>query len=223
MRASKLIIGWAVVSGFAAMLCWNVHASTPLPCVKEVCVGDGIERLSAIDWEPARHLDQRITAAQMKRLRSIYVGDIERVAPYLKRGVFDNVALHQLTHIEAACRMHDLIGKYVSDGGNPTQVTLRLLPDPDKGQIWRVVSISRSFPDARSRRDQETIKRALDQRYGMYDIHRHSPEPGEGGYLYSWIGDPLVLLTLTLPDPRSVNDTLARHPGCSRRTPPGID
>jgi hypothetical protein len=216
-------IGWAIACGFATLLSGNAHASNSLPCVKEVCVGDGIERLRTIDWEPARHLDHRISNAQMKRLRSIYVGDIARVAPYLKKGVFDNDALHQLSRIDGACRMHDLIGKFVSDGGNPTQVTLRLLPEAGKRQTWRVVFISRSFPDARSRRDQETIKRALDERYGAHDIHRHPPRPGEGGYLYSWIGHPVALLSLTLPDPRSVNDTLALHPGCGSRTPPSID
>jgi hypothetical protein len=211
-----------ITAGLAAML-GNAQAAASLPCVKEVCVGDGIERLAEIAWEPARPLDRRITAAQMKRLRAVYVGDIGRMAPYLKKGVFDNDALRQLTRIEAACQMRDLSGKYVSDDGNPTQVTLRLLPDRGKRQTWRVVFISRSFPGATSRRDQETIKRALDERYGAYETHRRAPQPGEGSYLYSWIGHPVALLSLTLPDLRSVNEALAQHPGCGSRTSPGID
>lgn len=199
-------------------------AEEPLPCVGEVCLGDDVSRLGSIAWTSASDAAARpITARQMQRLETIYRGRYDDMAPYLLRGAFDKRILGALGNIQAACRPHDLIGQYLSEGGNPTRVTIRLLPDEAGRQTWRVVAIHREFPEATSRRQQEEVRQKLETRYGRYDMHRRSPQPGEASYLYAWIGRPTMLLTLTLPPPSVMEDRHAKHPLCGKAPRLSID
>lgn len=195
-----------------------------LPCAGHVCLGEEASSLKDIPWASASGaVGTKLSRRQIRHLETIYKGRFDNIAPFLQKGIFDRHVLGELHGIRAACRSHDLIGQFASEDGNPTRVTLRMLPDERGQQTWRVVAISREFPQAKSRAQQEKVREMLDARYGRYDIHRRRSEPGRAGYLYAWLGQPTMLLSLTLPIPRVLEARFARHPLCESPSRLSID
>lgn len=151
-----------------------------LPCVKEICLGDGIEQLKTIRWKQAV-LEGRWTGriyGGMSRdaVPRVYKGDTSKVVKYLTQGYFDSNALVNLGAIKVNCgSSQDLLGTYTSKDGNETEVYIALLPDPvgeSLEQNWRVIGIERKFKPAITKQQKKELTDAIEERYG--DLIRSS-------------------------------------------------
>ena len=207
----------AVLAIAMTMCTHQTLAASPesMPCVDGICLGDGPENLGRIQWDEIPQAAARpITGRQQQQLETLYKGHFDEIAHSLFRGKFDRRVLRSLDRVAAACRGNSLTGQFTSAGGNPTSVTLSLLPDVSGRQAWRVIAINRTFPDAKNRRQQEEIHQQLDASYGRYDMHRRSPKAGEASYLYAWMGMPTMVLNLNLPPPAVMETRFALNPLC---------
>jgi hypothetical protein len=205
----------------AAALLAAAHGGAPaqpvekngLPCVAEVCLGDGLEALAGIDWQPA--LSSRSSGAKPLRVRDRVLETADRTSlARLYRGVpaaaeiwlaersFDNEGLRTLAGVKAACAEHWVEGHFVSAGGNPTTVMLKRLPDAAGGQRWTVVTIRRHIAGAVTTAQQHDAEVALKERYAGFDLlRRPRPEGSQRavfqmsttnrwGFMLSLAGDP---------------------------------
>lgn len=196
----------------------------PMPCVDKICLGDGAKSLSSIKWDEIPSATARpLSGRQRHKLEALYKGRLDDIASGLAHGKFDHHVLRRLDRVEAACGGHSLIGQFTSAGGNPTRVTLSLLPNASGHQSWQVIAITRTFPAAKNRRQQQEVQQQLDARYGRYDMHRRSPETGGASYLYSWTGMPTLVLNLNLPPPAVMETRFALNPLCPRPPTMSID
>src|SRR5882724_1713703 len=156
-----------------------------LPCIAELCVGDGLEELSKTKWERAKSAfspmgkpdyvgSRPIGASEITTVKRIYRGDVSRVVLYLSYEAFDAKAIPLLASITAACGRKELQGAFTTESGNPTTVKIALLTDKNDAAIqrWAITSISRSFPAAISAVQQADIRKQLDERYGRFSVSR---------------------------------------------------
>ncbi|WP_426102636.1 hypothetical protein [Massilia sp. TSP1-1-2] len=170
-----------------------------LPCVAELCVGDGIAELSKIQWTPAQGSykvnnkvqltsDKKLTEDDLRVLSMTYpaAGD---AAPFLHDRIFDASALPALGRVTAACQTNELTGFYNANGDTPTRVGISLTPnltDPTR-QAWTVTTITREFPSAVSNDERAAVTKLLTRRYGKFGAgSRTVPDrPGEGRFFPS--------------------------------------
>jgi hypothetical protein len=152
-----------------------------LPCVAELCLGDGIAELSKIQWAPAQNAfkinnkaeatgSMKLSDDKMRMLKSSYPGAGPEVAPYLHANQFDAAALPGLAKVAAACHSNELIGTYGAGGSTPTRVGISLMPslsDPSK-QAWTVTTIVREFPSAVTNESRADISNQLKAKYSKF-------------------------------------------------------
>ena len=89
-----------------------------LPCVAELCLGDGLAELSKVHWDRAHN------------------------------GYFDSKTLTSLARVTVACTPNERFGTYTTQSGNPTRVSIALIPnqtDTTKHQ-WTVHQFRARFP-----------------------------------------------------------------------------
>ncbi|MCE5181425.1 MAG: hypothetical protein LLG15_06455 [Betaproteobacteria bacterium] len=154
-------------------------------------------------------------------VQSQFRGDVMQAAPYLYENSFDGSTLSILARVAAVCSTNpfsgpkgELIGAYTTQVGNPTRVTIALIPnqaDTSKQQ-WRVVKITRSFPAAISDEQQSEVRDQLAERYKAFDIRKtKNAKQGEGRFLMSF-GPPGFTLNLD----RGIDEANRRilHPAC---------
>lgn len=158
-----------------------------LPCVAEVCLGDGLEVLNGIDWQPAlsprgsaakplRVRDRTLETADRSSINRIYRGIPAGAEVWLADRRFDREGLPLLAGVKAACAEHWAEGSFVSAGGNPTTVMIKRLPDAAGGQRWTVVTIRRQVPSAVTSEQRQSAEATLKERYAAFDMMRR-PRP----------------------------------------------
>ena len=168
-----------------------------LPCLLELCLGDGLPELSKIQWTPAvtafkinnkiQHTSERkLSEDDLKVLKAIYPNAGE-AAPFLYEKKFDTKALAALAQVAAACDVNELFGAFGTDTGAPTKVGISLMPSKTdrKGQAWVVTSIIREFPSATSIEQKASVTSLLKRRYGKYgagSAELPPAKPGEGRF-----------------------------------------
>lgn len=171
-----------------------------LPCVGEVCLGDGVAELSKIQWAPAQSAFKIDNKAQLSAARKLSEDDMRTVkaafpnagdaAPYLHFKQFDAAALPSLSRLAAACETHELFGTYGANTETPTRVGISLTPsqaDPGK-QVWTVTTIVREFPSALNNVQKSQITSQLNQRYAKYGAGTPNipqAKPGEARFFPS--------------------------------------
>jgi hypothetical protein len=201
-----------------------------LPCITELCIGDGLQELSKIKWDRAKSAfslpgkpdyagSRPLGAAEITSVKQVYRGDVSKVVPYLSYESFDAKAIPLLASITAACGRKELQGIFTTESGNPTTVKITLLTDKNDVAIqrWTVTSISRSFPAAVSAAQQADIRKQLDERYGRFSFSRgrqsgvnatygiHEANPALGGkYGFSLLLNPVP----------NVYERYLQHPAC---------
>jgi hypothetical protein len=154
-----------------------------LPCVAEVCLGDGLEALAGIDWQPAlsprgspakplRVRDRVLETADRSSLARLYRGVPANAEVWLADRKFDREGLRAITGVKAACAEHWVDGHFVSAGGNPTTVMIKRLPDAAGGQRWTVVAIRRVVAGAVTTEQRREAEAALKERYAAFDLLR---------------------------------------------------
>lgn len=162
------------------------YVKNGLPCVLELCVGDGLEELKKVRWQPVRPDPFRVgvtpqmlwSASQgikqnekliIDQAKREWQGDVSKVFRYLAQGSFDAEALLSLAGITASCTGNVIYGTYPSDAGSPTTVSigLRYANTNSAAQKWVVVGISRSIPNSSnlSMNESQRIRDDLAERY----------------------------------------------------------
>lgn len=164
-----------------------------LPCVGELCLGDGIAELSKIQWAPAQGAFKIDSKVQLSSARKLSEDDLRTVnatfpnageaAPYLYDKKFDASALPSLTRLAAACETNELFGTYGATTETPTRVGISLTPilaEPGK-QAWAVTTIVREFPSAMTNVQKSEITSQLNQRYAKYGAGNPNIQPAKAG------------------------------------------
>jgi hypothetical protein len=197
-----------------------------LPCVAELCIGDGLAELSKIQWTPAQSsykvnnkvqltADKKLSDDDMRMLKSTFpaAGD---AAPFLHDKIFDTASLPALSRVAAACQTNELTGTFGNGSDTPTRVGISLMPslsDPSK-QAWTVTTIVREFPSARSNEERAAITKLLSTRYGKFGAGTRTVEdkPGAGRFFPS--GMTKFGFGLSLNRGTDEAARIMQHPSC---------
>lgn len=201
-----------------------------LPCVTEICLGDGLPELGKIQWTPAHTSfkinnkvqptsERKLSEDDLRSLRALFPSAGE-AAPYLYEKQFDAGALPALARVTAACDVNELFGSFGSSAA-PTKVGISLMPtaaDPSR-QAWTVTSIVREFPDVSSIEQKASVTLMLNRRYAKFGAGtRELPEtkPGDGRFFLggmSSFGFGLSLVRAPEEDKRLKLHALCAAPG----------
>ena len=188
----------AVIALGSTALCSATQAvSQPAedhPCVQEVCIGDGLDKLRTIDWQTVAYTSERVNRIRKEdraRRAKVFPGfGADGVPSYLVVRKFDRDLIGSMASISAACAPNGLEGTFISEGGHKTVVTVSLLPTkiPEK-MVWRVTSISRIYSGMERPSERGELNQALNAKYGRF-VNR---QPGESGVLIAPLGKETVL------------------------------
>ena len=146
-------------------------------CLEELCLGDGLAELGAIEWDTAMSSSgngasrtRSVGRGESNRIANRYKGNTAGIVGYLADGRFDNGALAGMARITAACETQSMQGNYTTASGNPTLVLVSMVADPaDPGvHRWEVRRISRKVPGAATREQQDAAKASLEERYADF-------------------------------------------------------
>lgn len=206
------------------------------PCVAEICIGDGIVELQKIEWDRAKNpfsdknkplytSARKLSASEFKMLQKKFKGGLNASAPFLADGLFDSIALPELSKINVACEINQLIGTYTTKNGNPTRVGISLIPSKSDSstQAWTVVQISRTFPTAVSEQQKHEIEAELTKRYfkfGAKNMNIKNPKPGESRYSQNF---RKFGFNLNLFKGVNIANRLNSHPQCGGKEKINID
>lgn len=198
-----------------------------LPCVAELCIGDGLTELSKIQWTPVHSSykvnnkvqlisEKKLSDDDLRALKTTYPVAGE-AAPFLHERMFDASALPALARVVSACQANELTGTYGGSGGTPTRVGISLTPslgDPSR-QAWTVTTITREFPSAASNDERAAITKFLSKSYGKFGAgNRTVPDrPGEGRFFPS--GMAKFGFGLSLFRGSDEPSRLLMHPSCN--------
>lgn len=208
-----------------------------LPCVAEICLGDGIAELSKVQWDRAKNpfsnpqkplytSTHKISEGEMNILQSRFRGDLVQAAPYLYKNLFDSVALSSMARVAAACEWNELIGTYTTQSGNPTRVGISMTAsqaDTSKQQ-WTVMSIVRTFPAAVSNEQKAQVEAQLTERYHAFGANNwniQNPKQGEGRFSFN--RGSSFGFTMTLFGGIEEMNRMKLHPACGGTTKVKID
>jgi hypothetical protein len=156
-----------------------------LPCVDELCIGDGISEISKVTWDSSKNPKRKLYDGEKRLAATTFKGNIEGVIQFLIDQKFDATAISGLSQVTAACVPHKLIGTYTTTNGISTQVSISLIPDIEdaSSQKWTVISIVQSFPTTISKEQKDKLVTQLANRYKTFDILQTTDaRPGEGRY-----------------------------------------
>ena len=145
-----------------------------LPCVQNLCIGDGLDELKRIKWDDQ---NERISnygktwskkAANMKFYRG--EPDLGLAKVYLDASIFDSNALPVLAKVTAVCEStgDSLEGSYIADSGNKLYVMIAMKPNLSNKSIqhWTVIRINSDRLDGNLSDGQVAeVKGTLDNRY----------------------------------------------------------
>ena len=167
-----------------------------LPCVSEICLGDGLTELAKIQWTTANTsfkinnkvqatANRKLSDDDLRVLKAAYP-NVGEAAPFVYEKQFDSSAIAALARLTAACDVNELFGTYGTSSA-PTKVGISLMPslaDPSR-QAWTVTSIVREFPSASSIEEKADLTALLKRSYGPFGAgSRELPpaKPGEGRF-----------------------------------------
>ena len=168
------------------------------PCVKEICLGDGLQELQKLNWEVAREFPKGFTssgqiianrkpdAGTLAAILQNFKGPaatIRSASAYLpadyRSGHFDATTLAQLAQIQASCFPYILNGRYTPQGGMPTVVSIALFPSADGAtQSWKVFEIERHFPTNLTQAQVDQVNAQVQASYGKWSSDRKGGDRG---------------------------------------------
>ena len=171
------------------------------PCVKEICLGDGLPELQKLNWEVAREFpkgfksegspiaNRKPDAGTLTAILQNFKGPaatIRAASAYLpadyRSGHFDATTLPQLAQIQASCFPYILNGRYTPQGGMPTVVSIALFPSADGAtQSWKVFQIERHFPTNLTQAQVDQVNAQVKASYGKWSSDR------QGGRQEVWV------------------------------------
>lgn len=170
---NAIIIFIISTSGFG-----QTYEKNNRPCVTEICIGDGLQELSNIQWNPIPFKSTKLSETETKDVNNRFRGNIpNELNLYLKTETFDRKALVLLPNVKARCSKDKttLTGEYTTKAGNKTQVSIVLLQDNGAvEQQWTVVRIRRFVGDYGSNQlttdDIKSAQSQLAERYKKFNV-----------------------------------------------------
>lgn len=174
-----------------------------LPCVKEICLGDGLPELNKIKWIRAQSSRGFMWGYPMNKLDGLFADapvakddlqwkwtfpflkgneqDVRKAVPYIFTMRFDGTGLPLIGKIEAICQGSPrLIGRYESESGHPTVVGITMLPSTDGlTQSWVVTSINRFFPGNITQEQSQELRASIYATYADFRSGRQGAFVGE--------------------------------------------
>lgn len=209
----------------------NPSVRNGMPCLKEVCVGDGALSLKVIRWENVVGLFDKKPVRNKKpdqwvidRLNGALRGEkasIVRLAPYWGRGWkvdIDEYALQQLRGIRAFCEPVTFSLSYRSESGYLTSLLVKTVPTESLKEHKLVVSsIVREYPRELSELQYKQLDDEIKNKYQSVidrtQSENNSPAVDLG---FSPSGAPALTLSIGTPSDlfRDRNDLLKMHPEC---------
>lgn len=213
----------------------NEYWKNGLPCIAEICVGDGISSLKKVQWDRAAYGTPPGMATkyfsdgpaikgslQVEILKNsdLFRGDLKNTVVYLNNKGFDGKFLMH-AHSLVACRgfANWLGGRFTSKSGNPTEVAIGLEPIPGGGgkQEWIVTAISRTFPQVKSNKQMDETVEEMQKRYGSsrlsVNTDRWDATRELGGNRFAFI----------LQVPSEVDELKRQHPLCGGTAKVNVD
>lgn len=230
-----------LTSGTDAMA--EEYEKNGMPCVAEVCIGDGLAELAKVPWKrsedipvfskgPAYVINRKLDQYDLQTLRSAFRGNVEKAGPYLQANKFDALALPLLAQVRVACdgTRDNLVGTYTTASGNPTEVHISLvnIGSDTSTQRWTVTGIVRTFPKAVTEDQSKAVYADLVKRYAKYGagnaLFWTGLKPGDGqvGVLYN-VGGIGVALNLSRWASNNAYDQLKQHPECGGTAKISVD
>lgn len=200
------------------------------PCVKEICLGDGLDELRKLKWDKVSKASTMLVKRSMDELKNNYRGQLIASAPYLVSNAgdilrFDNQTLSKLDEVIAVCtETPSLSGTFTTQSGNPTTVDIELIPTQDNNEHkWMVVSIKREFPMVSSNIQHEEIRAQLEARYGEFKVvkifGRTQKRTNAEAY---YVGDGYSF-RLDTQFPSNISERWQLHPACGGKEKINID
>lgn len=219
--------GCLVLAMLAPLAHGQSYERDGLPCVVEVCLGDTIDRLANIPWQPAlspRSSPDRpmpaatrsVTPQEHANAQSRFPGSPGAATAYLVDARFDKAALAPLGRVKAACQHHRLQGSYSSAEGNLTHVGLQMVPEGDNlaEQRWRVSYIHRVIPSAVTTAQRDEAQQILKERYAAFDFMRRPQPEGAKRARFMIVSNSSWGYSLNLLGDGDVSLRLRQHPAC---------
>lgn len=209
-----------------------------LPCIAELCIGDGLPEIAKIKWDraavpgvviggkPAYITNRPLDQYQTKELNQLYRGKVMPAGNYLAGGAFDEKAAPLLQGVTAACRYKDLWGNFTTKSGNPTLVKIALVPSDPKdpaSQRWTVVLISQKFPAVKSDVQRADATKQLKERYAKFSNPQRNGPRGRFETTYEPFGSSGFGFYLARVPPARELDILDKHPACGGNEKVSID
>lgn len=227
-RLAALSLSILVTSQFAQAAEYQKNG---LPCVAEICVGDGLAEMAKVPWERAKlpfaslaskqtiyMSDEKVSQGRADLIRADYRGDLGKAMPYLDGKGFDAAALPALARVTAVCSSDQTLrGTYMSPSGHPTSVLISLTSygGSTDQQRWMVTSISRDYPSAVSREQKDEIENELKSRYadfrrGNKRVRNSKPVPAQFSNTFGSVYGFQLTMFLGLEE----GNRLKQHPLC---------
>lgn len=235
MLLKSLAIGAALLASLPCAA--QDYEKNGMPCLAEICIGDGLPELAKVKWDTASAggwvdtkttpiLGTKVTPLDMTQLKAIFPQPTAAAAVYLKHKKFDNAAIASLNGVTVACGENEMTGSFTTASGNPTIVIIRLMADatdPSK-QSWRVSKILRKFPKAVTSEQMEEVRKQLKERYVKYDVNNSklgNAKPGDGRVSLSGYSD--IQFGMYMQGGVELNNRLKMHPACGGAAKVKID
>jgi hypothetical protein len=201
-----------------------------MPCLAELCLGDGLAELQKIKWDRATSIanfsnkpiyisdiqasNAGVAAEHARKLHGYYRGDVGSVVYYLDARKFDDLFLARAHKVSVSCvwdKFAVLTGTFTSKSGNPTSVQIRLMPQGSGSEkhVWIVVAISRKFPQVLSEKQANEVAMEMQRRYAGFD-----------NYIFAKEGDATVEneygrgISFRLKVPLALDEKMRLHPEC---------
>ena len=202
------------------------YVKNGMPCLAEVCLGDGIAELQKIKWDKVKK--ETVNKSLLEYVNTNFRGKLKASTPYLRRGfsgntgIFDSQALSNLHTVIADCVTQSytlLSGTFTSKAGNPTEVVIRLVPSQDNlTQKWTVVTIRRTYKTQSLQQSNEVIGQ-LKERYANFSTILNVVKEGEPQVYIDSI-NPALTLSAYL---QTAVERARLHPACEGSAKVNID
>jgi len=190
------------------------------PCMDGLCIGDGLAEVAKIKWDQAVvHVpfEPKVPIATLKvtdkrraQIEKIYRGDLGKAMPFLAGSSFDQTAVPALRGLAACEHRGGIAGNFTGKDGNPIEVGLTLLPEPNDPRVqrWMVTNFERHHVNARTEQQQDALRAKMDVLYEA--AIRTDVKTGQG--MYHMSGDRVYL---TMKVGREGYAALKQHPLCA--------
>lgn len=163
-----------IISLISASSFGQTYEKNGRPCVAEICIGDSLQELKNIQWNPKTFKDTKLSQYDTNALSNRFRGNIpNELKIYLAKRTFDSKALALLPNVKARCSKDEtsLSGEYTTKSGNKTEVLIVLLQDNGATeQQWTVVNIRRMVGEQLSKNDIKTAELQLSERYKKFNV-----------------------------------------------------